>query len=112
MFVSTQIVLAIPCGAYGRIAPQSELALKWIDVGAHVIDSNYRGEVKVLLINHSDVQFKIKTDDQITQLIIEKISLEELNEKDSLDETKWGNQDFGSMGVAEILKIQILCWVI
>ena len=53
--ISTQIVLAIPHGAYGRIVPHSGLALKGIDVTAGVIDSDYRGEVKVLLVNHSNV---------------------------------------------------------
>ena len=81
-------MLAIPCGAYGRIAPCSGLALKGIDVVAGVIDSDYRGEVKVLLVNHSDVQFKVRTGDCITQLIIKKISLDKLNEENNLDETK------------------------
>ena len=47
--VSTQITLTIPYGAYERVAPQSGLALKGINVRAGIIDSNYRGEVKVLL---------------------------------------------------------------
>ena len=101
-------MLAIPCGAYGRIVPCSGLALKGIDVTAGVIDSDYRGEVKVLLVNHSNVQFEIKTGDCITQLIIEKISLDKLNEENHLNETKRGDQGFGSMGVAEIPKISIL----
>ena len=58
-------------------------------------------------MNHSDVQFKIKTGDRIAQLIIEKISLNRLNEE-NLDETKRGNKGFGSMGVAETPKISIL----
>ena len=106
--VSTQIVLAIPHGAYGRIAPHSGLALKGIDVAAGVIDSDYRGEVKILLVNHSDVQFEIKTGDHIAQLIIEKISLDKLNEESNLDKTKRGNKGFGSTGVAETPKISIL----
>ena len=106
--VSTQIMLVITCGAYGRIVPYSGLALKGINVGASVIDSNYWGEVKVLLINHSDIQFEIKTGDWIIQLIVKKISLEKLNEEASLNKMKQGDQGFGLMGVAETLKIQIL----
>ena len=106
--VSTQITLAIPRGAYGRIAPCSGLALKGIDVAAGVIDSDYRGEIKVLLVNHSDVQFEIKMGDRVAQLIIEKISLNKLNEENNLDETKRGDKGFGSTGVAEIPKISIL----
>ena len=86
--VSTQIVLAIPHSAYGRIAPRSGLALKGIDVAAGIIDSDYRGEVKILLVNHSNVQFEIRTGDRIAQLIIEKISLDKLNEENNLKETK------------------------
>ena len=106
--VNTQIMLVITCGAYGRIVPYSGLALKGINVGASVIDSNYWGEVKVLLINHSDIQFEIKTGDWIAQLIVKKISLEKLNEEASLNEMKQGYQGFGLMGVVETLKIQIL----
>ena len=86
--ISTQIALAIPHGAYRRIAPQSKLALKGIDIAGGVINSDYREEVKVLLVNHSDVQFEVKTGDHIAQLIVEKISLDKLNEKNHLDETK------------------------
>lgn len=56
--VGTQIKIAVPSGTYGRVAPRSGLAAKhFIDVGAGVIDEDYRGEVKVLLFNHSDVDF-------------------------------------------------------
>ena len=106
--VSTQIALAIPCDAYGRIAPHSRLALKGIDIAAGVINSDYQGEVKVLLVNHSDVQFEVKMGDCIAQLIVKKISLDQLNKEHHLDETKWGNQGFGSMGIVETLKISIL----
>ena len=60
------------------------------------------------MVNHSDVQFEIKTGDHVTQLIIEKISLDKLNEENDLDETKRGDKGFGSMGVAETPKISIL----
>uniref|UniRef100_A0A1I8BA63 Deoxyuridine 5'-triphosphate nucleotidohydrolase n=1 Tax=Meloidogyne hapla TaxID=6305 RepID=A0A1I8BA63_MELHA len=57
--VSTGIQIALPDGYYGRIAPRSGLASKnFIDVGAGVIDTDYRGEIKVLLFNFSDVDFK------------------------------------------------------
>ena len=61
VLVSTGIAMAIPEGNYGRIAPRSGLAAKHsIDVGAGVIDCDYRGEVKVLLFNLSDVDFQLK----------------------------------------------------
>lgn len=59
--MSTALSIAIPVGTYARVAARSGLAVKHgIDVGAGVIDSDYRGEVKVLLFNHSDVDFESK----------------------------------------------------
>lgn len=56
----------MPIGTYGRIAPRSGLAVKHsICVGAGVIDNDYRGEVKVLLFNHSDVDFAVHRGDRI-----------------------------------------------
>lgn len=56
--ISTGIALQIPEGNYGRVAPRSGLAFKhYIDVGAGVIDSDYRGEVKVLLFNFGKDEF-------------------------------------------------------
>ena len=56
--VKTDLAIAVPSGTYGRVAPRSGLAAKnFIDTGAGVIDEDYRGELKVLLFNHSDVDF-------------------------------------------------------
>ena len=58
--VSTGLAMAIPYGNYGRIAPRSGLAAKhMIDVGAGVIDADYRGEVKVLLFNLGEQDFEV-----------------------------------------------------
>ena len=63
--ISTGLAFSIPHGSYGRIAPRSGLAAKnSIDVGAGVIDSDYRGEVKVLLFNLSTVDFAINEGDR------------------------------------------------
>ena len=57
--IHTGISLAIPQGSYGRVAPRSGLAAKnFIDVGAGVVDSDYRGEILVLLFNFSNEDFK------------------------------------------------------
>lgn len=67
--------MAIPEGFYGRIAPRSGLACKkFIDVGAGVVDSDYRGEVKVLLFNFSKEDFEVEVGDRIAQIIIEQIA--------------------------------------
>jgi dUTP pyrophosphatase len=60
--ISTGLKLAIPINYYGRIAPRSGLALNhFIDVGAGVIDQDYRGEVKVLLFNFGENDFKVRS---------------------------------------------------
>lgn len=69
--VSTGIALAIDPDKVGLIWPRSGIADKCgIDTGAGVIDSDYRGEVKVLLFNHGDAPFQIKRGDRIAQILI------------------------------------------
>lgn len=59
MLVKTDLSIAIPEGYYGRIAPRSSLAWKnHIDVGAGVIDEDYRGPLGVVLFNHGDTEFE------------------------------------------------------
>lgn len=70
-----------------------------IDVGAGVIDADYRGPVGVILFNHSDVDFEVKIGDRIAQLIIEKIIVPDVEEVDNLDSTVRGSGGFGSTGV-------------
>ena len=98
--VSTGIAMAIPLGNYGRIAPRSGLAAKhMIDVGAGVIDADYRGEVKVLLFNFGQADFEVNEHDRIAQLIIEKYTMTSMVEVETLDETVRGDGGFGSTGV-------------
>lgn len=98
--IKTDLSFSIPLSHYGRIAPRSGLASKnFIDVGAGVIDSDYRGNVSVLLFNHSDVDFVVNKSDRVAQLIIEKIFLPTLVEVDELDNTIRGEGGFGSTGV-------------
>ena len=66
-----------------------------------MIDADYQGEVKILLINHSDIKFDIKKGDRIIQLVLEKISLAELNEVSELDETQQGKEGFGSTSMSK-----------
>ncbi|RVW36318.1 Deoxyuridine 5'-triphosphate nucleotidohydrolase [Vitis vinifera] len=98
--VPTDLSIGIPEGTYARIAPRSGLAWKHsIDVGAGVIDADYRGSVGVILFNHSDVDFEVKLGDRIAQLIIEKIITPEVMEVEDLDSTERGVGGFGSTGV-------------
>lgn len=82
------------------VAPRSGLAWKHsIDVGAGVVDADYRGPVGVILFNHSDVDFEVKVGDRIAQLIVEKIVTPQVVEVDDLDATVRGAGGFGSTGV-------------
>lgn len=97
--VDTDISIAVPAGTYGRVAPRSGLASKHsIDTGAGVIDADYRGPVKVLLFNLSDVDFKIAVGERIAQLIIERILTPEVMVVAELEETVRGAGGFGSTG--------------
>ncbi|KAF8516630.1 dUTP diphosphatase [Gautieria morchelliformis] len=97
--VDTQISLAVPLGTYGRVAPRSGLASKFmIDTGAGVIDADYRGVVFVLLFNHSDTDFQVAEGDRIAQLIIEKIETPAVVEVNDLEATLRGANGFGSTG--------------
>ena len=97
--VSTDIAIVVPFGTYGRIAPRSGLAAKFsIDVGAGVVDEDYRGNVRILLFNHSNIDFNVKRGDRIAQLILEKIATPDVAEVRELDDSKRGESGFGSTG--------------
>lgn len=99
--VDTGIAIAIPAGYYGRIAPRSGLAHKFfIDVGAGVIDADYRGNVGVILFNFGEKDFAVKVGDRIAQLLIEKIANPDVVEVESLDDTVRKDGGFGSTGVS------------
>ncbi|XP_032199531.1 deoxyuridine 5'-triphosphate nucleotidohydrolase, mitochondrial isoform X1 [Mustela erminea] len=79
--VKTDIQVALPSGCYGRVAPRSGLAAKhFIDVGAGVIDEDYRGNVGVVLFNFGKEKFEVKKGDRIAQLICERIFYPEIEE--------------------------------
>ena len=114
--ISTGINVEIPEGFYGRVAPRSGLACKkGIDVMAGVIDSGYRGEIKVLLINFnfegynlkpnafeamfgSTNRIEIKPGERIAQLIIEKCHTIEWKPMKTLEKSQRGEHGFGSSG--------------
>lgn len=101
--VKTDLQIQVPNGSYGRVAPRSGLALKnFIDVGAGVVDEDYRGNLGVVLFNHSDQEFEVKRGDRIAQLICERIFYPELEQVDKLDETQRGEGGFGSTGIKDV----------
>ncbi|KAM9860964.1 deoxyuridine 5'-triphosphate nucleotidohydrolase, mitochondrial [Aulostomus maculatus] len=97
--VKTDIQIAVPHGCYGRVAPRSGLAVKhFIDVGAGVVDEDYRGNVGVVLFNFSKDVFEVKKGDRVAQLVCERICYPELEEQETLDQTERGAGGFGSTG--------------
>lgn len=100
--ISTGIAIRIlKHGIYGRIAPRSGLSVKnGINVGAGVIDADYRGEIKVLLFNNSiDHPFEILPGDRIAQLICEKYEMLDIFQVSEInDTTERGEGGFGSTG--------------
>ena len=99
--IPTDLAIAVPPGCYGRIAPRSGLAWKHsLDTGAGVIDEDYRGNVGVILFNHSDADFAYAAGDRVAQLVLERIAVADVLEVDSLEDTARGAGGFGSTGVA------------
>ena len=99
--VSTGIGIVLPNNTYGRIAPRSSLAWRsGVDVGAGVVDSDYRGEIKVMLFNHSDSTFYYSKGDRVAQLIVTKIESPDITEiaLDDANNTVRGSGGFGSTG--------------
>jgi len=83
------------------VRPRSGLALKYgITVlnTPGTIDSDYRGEIKVILINHGKEDFLVKNNDRIAQIVFSEVVKVSLNEVDDLDQTLRDQQGFGSTG--------------
>ncbi len=100
--VPTGIRIALPVGYEAQVRPRSGLAAKkGITVlnTPGTVDSDYRGEVKVILINHSDVPFEINDGDRIAQMVIARHETATFDVVSSLDETQRGEGGFGSTGV-------------
>ena len=97
--ISTDISIAIPDGYCGLIWPRSGLSVNsGIDILAGVIDSGYRGEVKVCMLNTSDTLVHIHPGDRVAQLIIQKVEDVSFTEVKNLDDTSRGDGGFGSTG--------------
>ena len=100
--VATGFAMAIPAGYEIQVRPRSGLALKHgisVPNTPGTIDSDYRGEVKVLLINHGDAPFAIQRGDRVAQLVIAPVTRASFAEVEELDDTARGTGGFGSTGV-------------
>ncbi len=97
--ISSGIALEIPEGFAGLIWDKSGIASKsGISTMAGVIDSGYRGEVKVLLVNLSDTEYQIEMGDKIAQILFQKIERPDFEEAQKLSDADRGEKAFGSTG--------------
>ena len=98
--IKTGIAVAIPEGYVGLVQPRSGLAVrKGVDTMAGVIDSDYRGELRVVLTVHSTdiVPFRVEPGERIAQLVVVPVMLESMEVED-LEDTDRGESGFGSTG--------------
>jgi dUTP pyrophosphatase len=99
--VPTGIFMEIPPGWEAQVRPRSGLALK-SGIGClnspGTIDSDYRGEVKVILVNHSDSAYTVKNGDRIAQLVLSRTWRAHFAQAETLSATERGEGGFGSTG--------------
>ncbi len=99
--IPTGISIALPNGYEAQIRPRSGLALKHSVTVLNTpgtIDSDYRGEIGIILINHGTENFSVKNGMRIAQMIIAKHEIAEIEFVEDLEETKRGAGGFGSTG--------------
>ena len=100
--VATGLSMAIPQGYEIQVRPRSGLGLKCgvsVPNTPGTIDSDYRGELKVIMINHGDEPFVIARGERVAQLVLAPVTLAEWREVGALSETQRGEGGFGSTGV-------------
>ena len=102
-WVKTGIAVAIDPGKCGLIWPRSGLAGQGITPDAGLIDWDYRGEVKVLLVNRTGFAFAVARGDRIAQLLIMPVYGDAVEIVDRLSETTRGTNGFGSTGGVHVL---------
>jgi len=103
VLVKTGISMAIPEGYEVQVRPRSGLAAKYgitVVNSPGTIDSDYRGEIGVILLNTGGTEFKVKVGDRIAQLVVQKVEQPVVTEVQELDETDRGEAGFGSTGTA------------
>jgi len=102
--VKNGLAIAVPEGTFSRIAPRNGLVTKGILVDAGVIDADYRGEIKVLVVNHNEVNYKVRKGGRIAQLIVKRMDDQDWMEVEGLDATERAEKCFGSSGLGTELK--------
>lgn len=102
LLVPTGLILELPPGWEGQVRPRSGLSVRH-GIGLlnspGTIDSDYRGEVRVLLVNLGSEPFAVRRGDRIAQLVVAPVAAVEVREAGSLSPTERGDGGFGSTGV-------------
>jgi dUTP pyrophosphatase len=99
--VPTGVSIALPAGYEAQVRPRSGLALKHgiiLPNSPGTIDADYRGEIKVIVLNLGDSPFTIEPGDRVAQMVVAPVSRVEWAEVDQLDETERNKGGFGSTG--------------
>ena len=96
--ISCGFEMSLPAGYVGLIWPRSGLAMAGLTVDAGVIDSDYRGDIKVLMVNNAYGHHQINEGDRIAQMLIQRVEMWEPIITDELDATGRGDGGFGSTG--------------
>jgi dUTP pyrophosphatase len=99
--VPTGLALAIPPGFEGQVRPRSGLAARYgvtVLNSPGTIDADYRGEVKVILVNFGDAAFEIRRGERIAQLVVAPVTQVDFELRETLDATERGAGGFGSTG--------------
>lgn len=100
--IPTGIKIALPQGLEAQVRPRSGLALRYgvtVLNAPGTVDADYRGEIKVVLINHGDAAFTVKRGLRIAQLVIQEVPQIRWEEVDILSETDRGDGGFGHTGI-------------
>ena len=99
--VPTGIAIALPAGYEAQIRPRSGLAARHgvtVLNAPGTVDADYRGEIKVLLINHGEAPFEVRRGDRIAQMVVAPVSGVSFHETETLDATDRGDKGHGSTG--------------
>ena len=99
--IPTGFAIALPEGFEAQIRPRSGLAAKHAVTVLNApgtVDADYRGEVKVMLINHGHVPFEVRRGDRIAQMVVAPVTAVSFVEQETLDDTERGDKGHGSTG--------------
>ena len=102
LLVKTGLKMEIPQGYEAQVRPRSGLALKnkiTVLNSPGTIDSGYRGEIGVIMMNHGDETFKVNKGDRIAQIVIAKHETPEIHEVEELEDSERGEGGYGSTGL-------------